>query len=161
MKRLFKTLLLTAVMVSACIIVKPSEVKADVMPTALQNSSNFYGLQGTYLGNTWSNNMSHMPVMANYSAAMGRQVAQSLAIQYDANVMAQQARQRAMVNAYQLNMNYDAYMKNISTQYMNMMNSTIYNYTDIMNKTYANNMHWVNYNYSYMLGQPQFPQKPY
>lgn len=151
-----KKLLVTALIASLVIIFLPKSVKADA---ALNQANNFAQMQNNYLNATTTYYTTYeVPVMNVYSKAMSDQIAQSLAGNFQAQLMYQQALQRAAVNDYQLAMNYNTAMTNINTQYQNLMNTSLYNYQNMMNTGYTNYMYNINQAYGVMMGQPLFPQ---
>lgn len=150
-----KKFLVTALIASIVVIFLPKSVNA----AALNEAINFNSMQANYLNATRAYyNTYEVPVLNVYSQAMSNQMSQALAANFQAQIMAQQAAQRAAVNSFQLGMNYNTYMTNINTQYQNLMNTSMYNYQNMMNTGYANYMENVNKAYGMMMGQALFPQ---
>lgn len=151
-----KKLILAAVLAAACVIIAPSTVKADA---ALDVANNFNNVQQNWLNQQWNYyNTYQQPVLTVYNQAIANQYSQALAASFQANVMAQQAQQRAAANNFQLYANEYAHQQNLATQYYNMKNNLSYNMINTMDQSYYNSQEWVLRSSAAMLGQVPFPQ---
>lgn len=153
-----KKFIVTAFIASIVIIFMPKTVRADA---ALDLARNFNTIQANSLNATRTYyNLYQVPVYNTYQQAMSNQIAQALASNYQAQTMYQQALLRGNVNNFQLDMNYNTYLTNLNTQYINMMNNYYYAQRNNMDISYAQYVQMVNKIYANMLGQPLYPQAP-
>lgn len=120
-----KKMIIALAIASIAVIATPKTAKAA---QAIDIANNFNNMQINYLNaqNSYYNTY-ELPVMQVYDQAIANQISQTLAAQYQSQLMRQQAMQMDAVNRFQIVNNFDADMRNFGTQMYNISNTLSYN----------------------------------